>query len=147
MKKRVKKISLGVSHSRAILHLINGSTKNRKIAYFNLKLNLPFSELCNAVDFLTNNLHTSRKELLLGKPLPENYSELGLLNEMPILGLYSNGELIPVELTSELNLVLIGIRKYKYEINLFLKYKETYETYLLTGDYDNAEKQLNKIET
>lgn len=147
MKKRLKRISEGVSQSRAILHLLNGNTQNRKIAYFKLKQNLPFSELCNASDFLTNNLHTSRKELLLGKPLPGNYSELGLLNEMPILGLWSNGELIPVELTSELNLVLIGIRKYKYEINLFLKYKEKYETYLLTGDYDNAQKQLSKIET
>lgn len=147
MKKRQKRISEGVSQSRAILHLLNGNTKNRKIAYFKLKQNLQFSELCNAADFLTNNLHSSRRELLLGNPLPGNYSELGLLNEMPILGLWSDGELIPVELTSELNLVLIGIRKYKFQINLFLKYKEAYERYLLIGDYDNAEIQLTKIET
>jgi len=147
MKKKNKSISEGVSYSRANFHLINGNAQKRNIAYFQLKQNLPFPELCNAVDFLTNNLHTSKKELLLGKPLPENYSELGFLKEFPLLGLYSNSTLTSVELTSELNLVLIGIRKYKYEINLFLKYKETYEAYLLTGDYENADKQLAKIET
>lgn len=146
MKRKVKQISEGVSYSRANYHLINGSTQKRKIAYFNLKQNLTFSELCNAVDFLSNSINTSRKELLLGKPLPENYSELGLLKEFPLLGLYTDKGLAPVELASELNLVLIGIRKFKYEINLFLKYKEAYESYLLIGDYENAEKQLTKIE-
>lgn len=147
MKKRIKKVSEGVTYSRANYHLINGSEKERNIAFFKLKQNLQFPVLCDAVDFLTNNLHNSRKEQILGKPLPENYSELGLLNELPILGLYSNGELKPVELVSELNLVLIGIRKYKSEINFFIKYKEIYETYLLIGDYENADKQLTKIET
>jgi len=147
MKKKVKKTSEGVSYTRANYHLINSSTQKRKIAYFNLKQDLSFSELCNAVDFLSNNINTSRRELLLGKPLPQNYSELGLLKESPLLGLYTDKGLTPVELASELNLVLIGIRKYKYEINLFLKYKEAYETYLLIGDYKNAEKQLAKIET
>ncbi len=147
MKRKQKTTSEGVSYSRANYHLINGSTQKRKIAYFNLKQNLPFSELCNAVDYLANSLNNSKKELLLGKPLPENYSELGLLKELPLLGLYSDKGLTPVELTSELNLVLIGIRKFKYEINLFLKYKEAYEAYLLIGDYDNAEIQLTKIES
>lgn len=147
MKKVIKNISEGKSYARANFHLINGTAQKRNIAYFKLKQSLPFPELCTAVDFLSNTLHKSRKELLLGKPLPENYSELGLLKEFPLLGLYTDEGLTPVELASELNLVLIGIRKYKYEINLFLKYKETYETFLLTGDYENAEKQLTKIET
>jgi len=147
MKKKNKYISEGISYSRANFHLINGDAQKRNIAYFKLKQDLQFPELCNAVDFLTNNLHASKKELLLGKPLPENYSELGLLKDLPFLGLYSNGKFTSVELASELNLVLIGIREYKYEINLFLKYKETYEAYLLTGDYENADKQLAKIET
>jgi hypothetical protein len=147
MKKKEKYISQGVSYSRANYHLINGSLKKRNIAYFKMKQDLPFPELCNAVDFITNNIHDSRKELLLGKPLPVNYATLGLLNESPIIGLYSEGELKTVELPSELNLVLIGIRKYKHKINLFLKYKEEYEMYLLIGDYESAEKQLTKIET
>jgi len=146
MKKRNKKISEGVSIARASYHQINGELQKRKIAYFKLKQELPFPEFCNAVDFLSKNIHISRRELILGRPLPENYSELGYLNELPLLGLYSDGVLNPVSLTSELNLVLIGIRKYKYEINLFLKYKEIYESYLLIGDYESAENQLSKIE-
>lgn len=145
-KKSFKYLSEGKSYARRSFHLINGNVKSRKIAYFKLKQSLSFSELCNATDFLINNLHTSRKELLIGKPLPKNYSELGFLSEFPLLGLYEREVLNPVELTSELNLVLIGIREYKYEINLFLKYKNTYETYLLTGDYEGAEMQLTKIE-
>jgi hypothetical protein len=111
-----------------------------------LKESLPFSDLCDAVDFLIKNIHISRKELLIGKPLPKNYSELGDIKERPLLGLYSKGKLTSVSLASELNLVLIGVRKYKFEINLFLNYKELYESYLLTGDYEKAENQLSKIE-
>lgn len=148
MKKNINKnISEGKSYARASYHLINSDVKKRDVAYFKLKQTLAFPDLCEAVDFLTNSLHKSRREHLDGNPLPQSYSELGVLKELPILGVRSKGELTTVELASELNLVLIGIRKYKYEINLFLKYKETYETYLLTGDYENAEKQLTKIET
>ncbi len=141
-----KYISVGLNYARTNYHLINGDPKNRNITYFKMKENLPFSELCNAVDFLIKNIHLSRKELLIGKPLPKNYSELGDIQEKPLLGLYSNGKLTSVGLVSELNLVLIGVRKYKFEINLFLKYKELYESYLLIGDYENADNQLSKIE-
>ena len=34
---------------------------------FKLKESLQFSELCDAVDFLFNNIHISRKELIIGK--------------------------------------------------------------------------------
>ncbi|MFT3993608.1 MAG: hypothetical protein QM660_04825 [Dysgonomonas sp.] len=146
MKNRKKEQSEGKRYARGNFHAINGSPQKRNIAFFKLKQSLLFPDLCDAADFLMNNLHTSRKELLLGKPLPQNYSELGLLKEFPLLGLYTEKGLTPVELASELNIVLIGIRKYKYEINLFLKYKDIYETYLLIGDYENAEKQLDKIE-
>lgn len=144
--KRKRGITLGKSYARSNLYLINGSNMNRNIAYFELKQRLVFSELCNAADFLTKNTHQTRTELLHGNPLPENYSELGCLNEFPLLGLLSNGEVKTVELASELNLVLVGVRKYRFVINLFLKYKEEYEVFLLTGDYDSAEKQLTKIE-
>lgn len=146
MEKKQKKISVGLNYARTNYHLINGDAKNRNITYFKLKESLLFSELCDAIDFLFNNIHLSRKELLIGKPLPKSYSELGDINERPLLGLYSNGRLTSVGLVSELNLVLIGVRKYKFEINLFIKYKELFESYLLTGDYENAEIQLSKIE-
>jgi hypothetical protein len=146
IEKHKKCTTLGKSYSRSNYHLISGDSRSRNIAYFRMKKRLDFPELCNAVDFLIKNIHQAKIELLLGNPLPNDYSELGNLKEFPLLGLYSNGELEAVELTSELNLVLIGIRKYRYEINLFLKYKEIYEIFLLTGDYENAEKQLTKIE-
>lgn len=146
MKKRQKKTSFGINYVRTNFHLINSDAKTRNITYFKLKENLTFSDMCDAVDFLFKNVHLSRKELLIGKPLPENYSELGDIKERPLLGLYSKGSLTSVSLTSELNLVLIGVRRYKYEINLFLKYKELYESYLLIGNYEKAENQLSKIE-
>ena len=83
-----------------------------------------FPELCNAVDFLVKHNHKTRTKLLFGEPLPENYTQLGDLKEFPLSGLYSDKGITLVELTSEINLVLIGIRKYKYEINLFLKLRE-----------------------
>ncbi|CCG53148.1 Protein of unknown function [Flavobacterium indicum GPTSA100-9 = DSM 17447] len=146
MKKIKKYVSVGKAYARANYSQINGEKKNRNIAYFKLKQSLIYPELCNAFDFLTKNTHKTRTELLIGNPLPKSYSELGKLNERPIIGLYADKGLTPVELASEFNLVLIGIRQHKFEINLFLKYKEAYETYLLIGDYENADKQLTKIE-
>jgi hypothetical protein len=146
MKKTKKYISVGKAYARTNYSQINGEKKNRNIAYFKLKQSLIYPELCNAFDFLTKNIHKTRTELLIGNPLPKSYSELGKLKERPIIGLYTDKGLTPVELASEFNLVLIGIRQHKFEINLFLKYKEAYETYLLIGDYENADKQLTKIE-
>lgn len=147
MAKTKKKVSEGKGFARVNYHLISKDAKSRNITYFKMKQSLVYPELCNAVDFLAKNTHTSKTELLFGKPLPQSYSELGQLTEIPILGLRSNGVLDTVELITELNLVLIGVRKYKYEINLFIKYKEAYEKYLLKGDYENADAQLTKIET
>jgi hypothetical protein len=141
-----KNISFGKAYARANYSQINGDRKNRNIAYFKLKQSLIYPELCNAYDFLTKNTHKTRTELLIGNPLPKSYSELGKLKERPIIGLYTDKGLTAVELASEFNLVLIGIRQHKFEINLFLKYKEAYETSLLIGDYENADKQLSKIE-
>lgn len=138
MKTKLKKTSEGKGFARARYHQINGKLKSRKRAYHEIKESLLFPELCNAIDFLNKNVPALRQELIWGNPLPKSYSEVGNLREFPYLG---------EDVNAELNLCLIGIRKYKYEINLFLKYKETYETYLLTGDYENAEKQLTKIET
>ena len=67
MKKRQKKISIGLNYARTNYHLINGDAKNRNITYFKLKESLQFSELCDAVDFLFNNIHISRKELIISK--------------------------------------------------------------------------------
>lgn len=130
-------IAEGVGFSRARYHLITGNSKDRKRAYHEIKEKLLFPNLCASVDYIEKNIPRIRQELAFGKALPVNYSELGNLLEFPYLGTNVN---------AELNLCLIGVRKYKYEINLFLKYKELYESYLLVGDYENAENQLSKIE-
>lgn len=137
MKRRVKKLSKGVGFARGKYYLINGEPKERKKAYHEIKENLAFPDLCNATDFLSKNISITKQELLWGNPLPKDYSEVGNLKEFPYLG---------EDVNAELNMCLIGVRKYKYEINLFLKYKEIYESYLLIGDYKNAENQLSKIE-
>ena len=90
-----------------------GNKKERKIAYHEIKENLQFSELCNAIDYLERSVVKERQELIWGKALPQDYSELGDLLEFPYLG---------EDVNPELNHCLIGIRKHKYEINLFLKY-------------------------
>lgn len=135
--KKNKIVNEGIGFSRARYHLINGKSIERRKAYHEIKENLQFPDLCNSVDYLERNIPKVRQELIWGKSLPNDYSELGNLLELPYIGRNVN---------AELNLCLIGIRKHKYEINLFLKYKEIYESYLLVGDYDNAEKQLSKIE-
>jgi len=132
-----KSVSIGKAYSRARYDKIVGGKKERKTAYHEIKENLQFSELCDAIDYLERSVVKERQELIWGKALPRDYSELGDLLEFPYLG---------EDVNPELNYCLIGIRKYKYEINLFLKYKETYEKHLLIGDYEKAEEQLTKIE-
>jgi len=128
---------IGNDNQQTQYHQLKDNKKSRKNAFYNLKNNLAFPELCLATDFLSKNLPRDKQELLWGISLPKKYSELGSLSEFPYLN---------DNISSELNILLIGVRKYKYEINLFLKYKEKYESFLLTGDYPNAENQLSKIE-
>ncbi|SMG39591.1 hypothetical protein [Sphingobacterium psychroaquaticum] len=145
-KKKHKVISDGASFVRNQYPKIVGEEKDRNRTIHKLKEALDYPELCNAIDFMGKTIPKRNQQLIWGNPLPKSYSELGTLKEIPILGLYKDGRLDPVNLASELNLVLIGVRKFKYEINLFLRYKEDYERYLLTGEYTKAEAQLNKIE-
>lgn len=134
----MKKHNFGVGFSRSRYHLINGNSKERKRAYHDIKEQLCFSDLCDSIDYIKKNVHSHQQELIWGKALPNSYSELGDLREIPYVSSLVN---------AELNLCLIGLRKYKYEVNLFLKYKEQYEIYLLTGEYDKADEILTKIET
>ncbi len=137
MSKRRKNISYGVRVSRDKYHKLNGKTKDRKQAFYDLKESLSFADLCYSMDFLERNLPSINNELIYGIPLPKEYSFLGTLKEVPYLGKNIN---------AELNQSLIGIRKYKHEINLFLSFKELYEENLIVGNYDQAEEYLRKIE-
>lgn len=145
-KKKSRVVPDGVNFVRSNYRSIVEDTKSRNRIFHKLKEALTFSELCDAVDFISKATRKRHQELVWGNPLPNSYAKLGEVKEVPILGLYRDGKLDPVNLASELNLVLIGVRKFKYEINLFIKYKEDYERFLLTGDYVNAEIQLTKIE-
>jgi len=138
MAKKKKVVPYGIKASRARFHLLVGKTKDRKRAFHELKDILDYTDLCHSMDFLERNLPSARKELIYGNPLPKDYSSLGDLNETPYIG---------ENIHAELNQNLIGVRKYRDEINLFLTYKALYEENLITGDYNNAEKYLNKIES
>jgi hypothetical protein len=138
MRKRDKTVPNGIRYSRARYHLINDTERKRKSAYSDIKENQSFADLCDSVDYLTRNVIPERQQLIYGNPLPKGYSELGYLKEFPFLGR---------NLVAEVNQCLIAVRKYKFEINLFLQYKERFEASLLLGDYNSAETILTKIET
>ncbi len=129
--------SIGKSFARSRFHKLVGPSIERQRAIHEIKDSLDFPELCNSVDYIEKNIPKVRRELVWGNPLPKGYEELGKLIDLPFL---------EKNIDAELNLCLIGIRKYKYEINLFLTYKEAYENSLIIGEYENAEKYLSKIE-
>jgi hypothetical protein len=129
--------TIGKGFARSRYHQLIGSSKDRRRAIHEIKEGLEYSELCNSVDYIEKNIPKIRQQLIWGNPLPESYESLGKLIELPFL---------EKNIDSELNLCLIGIRKFKYHLNLFLKYKEIYETHLLIGEYEQAENFLTKIE-
>ena len=133
----MKNVSIGKSTARSRFHKMIGATKDRKRAIHEIKELLDFPELCNSVDYIERNIPEVRQELVWGNSLPTSYSDLGKLTDLPFLG---------ANIDAEINLILIGIRKYKSEISLFITYKDIYESHLIKGEYDNAEKYLDKIE-
>lgn len=132
-----KNTTKDIGFLRARYSMLTGEKKLRRRAHSQIISNLKFPELCESVDFLEKIIPIARQTLIWGNPLPKSYSELGAVDEIPILG--NNIE-------AEINLCLIGIRKFKYEISLFLKYKENYENFLLLGEFVKADEQLTKIE-
>ena len=156
-KTRTKKNSRGITFAKNKFSYLTGhagiqskyfqnySSKLLKVrTYNNLKEELSFPELCEATDFLYKNLPKIHSNLIYGNPLPKNYNELGNCESFPFFRY--DRERKRTELESEINWTLIGIRKFKFEINLFIAYKVLYEKALLTGNYSEAEKYLDKIE-
>lgn len=135
-RKNMKHIGAGVGFARAQYPFIIGKKKDRRRAYYQIKDALEFPELCEAADYIDRNINQKLKELIFGNPLPKSYKELGKC-DYP----YTAKHFI-----SEINWTLIAIRKFSYQISLFLAYKESYETYFLLGNYVEAEKYLDKIE-
>jgi hypothetical protein len=137
MKNTPKEIKdYGKKYARSLYTFLTGKRKESKSAFFNLKSHLNYPDLCQAVDYLEKNMHQRHKQNIFGNPLPKDYSELGV----------SEFTSPSKDMLIELNWVLISIRKYSYEINLFLIYKDDFERNLLIGNYKEAENFLTKIE-
>lgn len=137
MAKRKKAPSQGLNFVRNKYPYLIKTFKERRKGFHHIKEQLPFAELCNAIDHLDKNLNSKFKEIIYGNPLPKSYDDLGVCEEYPYLG---------NSIISETNWILISIRKYTYELNLFIVYKNLFEQSLLIGDYIEAEKHLDKIE-
>lgn len=133
---KADEIALGKRIARSQFSFIVGAKKDRRRAYYRLKNTLEYPALCAAADFVDRNIPENFRELMFGNALPKSYKELGKCDFS-----YTTEHFI-----NEINWTLISIRKYAYQINLFLVYKELYETNLLLGDYEEAEKYLDKIE-
>ncbi len=116
-KKEVTKYSdlTGKAYARNKFHSLVGKPKERKRAAFDIKEKQNYSQLCESIDFIEKNVPIVRQELYFGNPLPDSYENLGKLKDLPYL---------TKNIDAELNSCLIGIRKHKYEINLFLTYKD-----------------------
>ena len=132
-----KKQTIGKAYARSNYHLLTGTSQERKKLIHNIKENLDYPELCNASDYIEKNIPKKLQGVLLGNPLPSDYEFLGNIPEIPYLG---------EDLGAELNSCLLSIRKYHHEINLFLTYKNEFETNLLIGNYEVAEKYISKVE-
>jgi len=133
---KISDLHFGYTFARAQFSFITGQPKDRRVGYHQIKTLLRFPQLCEAADFVTRNIRPPFRELMFGNPLPKTYEALGKC-----------GFSYPAEsLIQEINWVLICVRKYSYELNLFVVYKERYEFHLLLGEYENAERFLTKIE-
>ena len=139
MIKHKKEVSYGVRFVRNKFTQIATNKFSRHQAINELKKELDYPDLCIAIDFLSRNLSDKPLEGIWGIPLPKDYSQIGSLKEVI-------SARKPDRLFDEIKQYLINIREYSYEINLFLKYKEEYESNLLVGKYSEAEKILSLIE-
>ena len=111
-------------------------TKDPYLAFFNLKYNYDFSQICYIVDRVGNKNGTINK-LIYGCSIPKSIAELG---DTRIL---SRGD---EEFEKEVNWSILAIRRYQHELNRFLELKNDYEKSILLGEYDNASNLLKLIE-
>lgn len=108
----------------------------RRTAFSILKNTTDYTTLCHAADNL-DRIPNKFQEYLYGNPLPQEYSKLGYCTSCPI----------GTSFISELNWLLLSIRKHTYKIELFLLYKNIFDENIILGNYVEAEKYLDKIET
>ncbi len=131
-----KNVPLGLAIARSQYSYFIGDAVRSKRAFFQLKKNLDFPDLCVAADYIDKNVPKNFKEPLFGNPLPKSYFDIGRCDFS-----YTSENII-----SEINWALLAIRKYSFQINLFLIYKQEYDNSLLLGDFSEAERYIDKIE-
>ena len=105
--------------------------KNPRLSFSKLKYSYDYPTACIIVDNLS-----LYQEWIYGEPLPKGIRNIA---NTPIIAVNEN-------LKEEVNWILLSIRKYKDEINKFIRYKNLYDTHLIKGDYEQAENILNQIE-
>ena len=119
------------------IHKVYGLKTKHSNSIYGIKSQYAFSELCDFVD--RNITSTFLRERMFGNPLPKSYESLGNLSK--------NAKIFTAEsLQSEINWTLLCVREHKNFISLFLEYRKVYENAFLIGDYDAAERWLDKIE-
>lgn len=132
---KYKPFNFGKNFARSQFSFITGTPKERRQALYRLK-SLSFPDLCEAADYLEKNINPKIHNAFYGKTLPEANAEIG------------NGEptIAAKNLIDEVNWTLLSIRKCASQVNLFLAYKMIFEENLLKGNYDEAERYLDKVD-
>lgn len=108
---------------------------NPRKTFRRLKYSYDYSTICSIVDSFSTRKTFDR--YIYGASLPQSIDEIA--NAKWLSG--------SDDLKAEINWLLVSIRKYTREINSFLSYKYEYEASLFSGEYDIAEKILDKIES
>lgn len=132
-----EEISFGKRYARSQHAYLHSNLKERRRSYYKIKTHLNYPDLCQAADYIDKNVYIKYRDLIFGNSLPKNYDELGT----------GPASIASKNFIEEINWTLLSIRKFTYEINLYLIYKEDYEKNILIGNYTEAEKCLTKIET
>jgi hypothetical protein len=124
----LKKIKNIVHHN---LGRIITTNSNFRRGFFELKNSGNFQTMANTADRLVKASKAYYK-YIYGEPFPDSISKIGVTKTFA----FSN------ELESELNWMLLSVRKFRAELAIFLQYKKEFEKYFLLGEYEEAEKVL-----
>ena len=134
---KMSDISIGKVLARAQFSNIVGDRKSRVSGFSHIKGIQDYPSLCTAVDYIDRWFKDHQKTLLFGNPLPDSYEVLGK----------SSSTVRGHSLIAEINWTFLAVRKYSYQISLFLYYKSEFEECILVGELERASELLTKIES
>lgn len=107
-------------------------------SFLKLKYNYDYSDICYIVDNLEEKSNTY-KDFIYGRSVPKSIDELG---DSHVL----YGDSVDA-FEKEINWSLLAIRKYSDEIQNFINKRGLYQKALLLGEYTEANKILDEIES